>query len=171
MQTYDNGIASVFVVPIEDAWNVLVNYVGVVKDILKLDYGPMCQPVILPCYKWIKWDDNCGNPTYIRDDIGFLMVNFRHKLQNMSDPFIFPSQATQVFFSDDLEKAGWKVVLCKEPRAMQEVVDTSDVFITTSVETRGLATPAHVPEPPSIASLDGAITLSVEEYLLASARY
>jgi hypothetical protein len=50
-------------------------------------------------------------------------------------------------------------------------VDTSDVFITTSVETSGLTAPAHIPEPPSVASLDGTITLSVEEHLLASARY
>jgi hypothetical protein len=89
----------------------------------------------------------------------------------MSDPFIFPNQATQVLFSNDPEKAGWKVVLRKEPHARREVVDTLDVFIITSVETSGLTVLAHVPEPPSIASLDGAITLSVEEHLLASARY
>jgi hypothetical protein len=164
-------IASVFVVPTEDARDVSVNYVGVLKDILKVDYGPMRQPVILLRYEWIKREDNRGNPMYIRDDAGFLVVNFRHKLRNMSDPFIFPSQGTQVFFSDDPEKAGWKVVLHKEPRARREVVDTSDVFITTSVETSGLTAPVHIPEPPSVASLDGAVTLSVEEHLLASARY
>jgi hypothetical protein len=148
-----------------------VNYVGVLKDILKVDYGPMRQPVILLHCEWIKREDNRGNPTYVRDDAGFLVVNFRHKLRNMSDPFIFPSQGTQVFFSDDPEKAGWKVVLRKEPCARLEVVDTSDVFITTSVETSGLTAPAHIPEPPSVAFLDGAVTLSVEEHLLASARY
>jgi hypothetical protein len=171
MQTYDSGIASVFVVSTEDARDVSVNYVGVLKDVLKLDYGPMREPVILLRCEWIKREDNRGNPTYVRDDAGSLVVNFRHKLRNMSDPFIFPSQGTQVFFSDDPEKAGWKVVLHKEPRARREVVDTSDVFITTSVETSGLTAPVHIPEPPSVASLDGAVTLSVEEHLLASARY
>jgi hypothetical protein len=37
----------VFQVPEEDAVDVAVNYVGVVKDILKLDYGPVYTPVIL----------------------------------------------------------------------------------------------------------------------------
>jgi hypothetical protein len=171
MQTYDNGIASIFAVPTEDARDMSVNYVGVLKDILELDYGPMRQLVILLRYEWIKREDNCGNPTYVRNDARFLVVNFRHKLRNMSDPFIFPNQGIQVFFLDDPEKAGWKVVLHKEPRAKREVVDTSDVFITTSVETSGLTAPAHIPEPPLVASLDGAITPSVEEHLLASARY
>jgi hypothetical protein len=41
MQTYDNGIAFVFAIPTEDARDVSVNYVEVLKDILKLDYRPM----------------------------------------------------------------------------------------------------------------------------------
>jgi hypothetical protein len=101
MKTYDSGITSVFDVPTEDARNVSVNYVGVLKDILKLDYGPMRTPVILLRCEWIKKSDNRGNPTYIWDEIGFLVVNFRHKLPSMCDPFIFPSQATQVFFSNE----------------------------------------------------------------------
>jgi hypothetical protein len=111
MQTYDSGVASIFDVPTEDAQDVSVNYVGVLKDILKLDYGPLRNPVILLRCEWIKREDNRGNPTYIRDEVGFLLVNFRHRLSNMSEPFIFLSQATQVFFSDDPSKAGWKVVL------------------------------------------------------------
>jgi hypothetical protein len=75
-----------------------LNYIRVLKNILKLDYGPLKTPVILLCCEWMKREDNRGNPTYIRDDAGFLVVNFRHKLPQMSDSFIFPSQATQVFF-------------------------------------------------------------------------
>jgi hypothetical protein len=47
IQTYNSGIASIFAVSTEDAQDVSVNYVGVLKDILKVDYGPMRQPVIL----------------------------------------------------------------------------------------------------------------------------
>jgi hypothetical protein len=47
LQTYDSEVASVFQVPGEDATDVAVNYVGVVKDILKFDYGPVHTPVIL----------------------------------------------------------------------------------------------------------------------------
>jgi hypothetical protein len=171
MQTYDSGVASIFDVPTEDARGVSVNYVGVLKDILKLDYGPLRNLVILFRCKWIKRDDNRGNPTYIRDEAGFLLVNFRHRLPNMSKPFIFPSQATQVFFSDDPSKVGWKVVLQNEPWARREVASTPDVFITTTVETSGLTVPTDVPPPPTVPSLDGATTLSVEEHLLVSAAY
>jgi hypothetical protein len=89
----------------------------------------------------------------------------------MCEPFIFPAQATQVFFSDDPGKAGWKVVLQKELRARHKVADTSNVFITTTVETTTLTAPRHVPPPPTIPSLNGAMTLSTEEHLLVSANY
>jgi hypothetical protein len=56
----------------------------------------------------------------------------------MADPFIFPTQATQVFFSDDQKKPGWKVVLRKEARSKRKVVDTADIFITITSEASGL---------------------------------
>ncbi len=34
MQTFDSGVASVFEVPVHDARDVSVNFVGIVKDIL-----------------------------------------------------------------------------------------------------------------------------------------
>jgi hypothetical protein len=45
----------------------------------------------------MKQYDNRGNPTYVRDDAGFMVVNFRHKVPKVAEPFIFPSQATQFF--------------------------------------------------------------------------
>ena len=170
-QTYNSGVASVFEVPSVDARDVSVNYVGVLKDILKLDYGPLHMLIVLFRCEWMKWHDNRGNAAYVRDDDGFLLVNFRHKLPCMSEPFIFPSQATQVFFSDVPTKPGWKVVLQKEARAKREVLDTSDVFISTTVETRGLTAPQSIPTPPQVASLIGAQELSEEENLLAHATY
>jgi hypothetical protein len=101
LQTYESGVASIFHVPTEDAREVSINYVGVLKDILKLDYGPLHTHVNLMKCKWMKRADNRGNNTYARDEAGFLLVNFCHKLPRMADPFIFPTQATQVFFSDD----------------------------------------------------------------------
>jgi hypothetical protein len=63
------------------------------------------------------------------------------------------------------------VVLQKELQARRDVADTSDVFITTRVETTALTAPVHVPPPAAVPSLDGAVILSVEEHLLASASY
>jgi hypothetical protein len=50
-------------------------------------------------------------------------------------------------------------------------VDTSDVFITTTVEANGLIALEDVPTPPLIVSLDGAIKLSAKEHLLATAKF
>jgi hypothetical protein len=150
--------------------DVSVNYVGVLKDILKLDYGPIHIPIIVFQCQWMKTTDNRGRATYVRDDAGFLMVNFKHKLPRMSDPFIFSTQATQVFFSDVPSKPGWKVVLEKQALAKREVVDTADVFITTTVETSGLTAPGSIPTTPGTPSLVGALELSAEENLLALAQ-
>jgi hypothetical protein len=171
LQTYNFGVASVFQVPGEDAADVAVNYVGVVKDILKLDYGPIHTPMILFRCEWIREDDNRGNPTYVRDEVRFLFVNFRHKMPKLAEPFIFPSHALQVFYSDDSRKEDWKVVLCNEARARREVLDTSDVFISTTVETQGLIAPNSLPPLPGTTSLVGAIELSTEENLLATTMF
>ena len=172
LQTYDSGIASIFEVPTIDSQSeVSLNYVGVLQDILKLDYGPLRTPVILFRCEWLKREDNRGNSTYVRDDAGFMVVNSRHKVPKMSDPFIFPSQATQVFFSNDFRKPGWKVVLRKEARSRREEQDTSDVFITTSLPYQGMSDPEHVPPPPRIVSLVGAIELSDKDNLLAVAKF
>ena len=170
-QTYNCGVASVFQVPSVDARDVSMHYVGVLKDILKLDYGPTHSPIVLFRCEWVKSHDNRGNATYVKDDAGFLLVNFRHKLPRMSEPFIFASQATQVFFSDVPQKPSWKVILQKEARAKREVVDTSNVFISTTMETAGLTAPQSVPTPSRVPSLIGAEELTQEENLLAQATY
>jgi hypothetical protein len=68
---------------------------------MQLDYGHIHTFVILFKCEWIKFKDNQSNDTYIRHDVGFVVVNFKHKLPMLQKPFIFPSQATQVFFLED----------------------------------------------------------------------
>jgi hypothetical protein len=80
MQTYDCRVASVFQVPTSDAQIVSVNYVGVLQDILKLNYGPCHTLIILLQCKWMKRHDNICNPTYTRNKARFLLVNISHKL-------------------------------------------------------------------------------------------
>jgi hypothetical protein len=75
------------------------------------------------------------------------------RCQNWQNPFIFPSQATQVFYSDDSSEA-W---------TRREVLDTSDVFISTTVEIEGLTAPDSPPPLPGTA-----IELLTEENLLAT---
>lgn len=94
LQTYDSRITSMFDVPTHDVANVFVNCVRVLKDILKFNYSPIHTLIIICRCEWMKREDNRWNPTYVRDDIGFFMMKFRHKLPLMVEPFIFPSQVT-----------------------------------------------------------------------------
>jgi hypothetical protein len=48
----------------------------VFKDILKFNYGQTHTPIIIFRCEWMKWKDNWRNLTYVRDDVGFLMVTF-----------------------------------------------------------------------------------------------
>ncbi len=55
----------------------MLQYVGILKDIILLDYGPISQPIILFKCDWVRNGlDKWGNATYKRDDDGFLLVNF-----------------------------------------------------------------------------------------------
>ena len=139
--SYNSGVASMFQEVSVHHEESSVNYVGVLKDVLELDYGALSTRIIVLRCEWVKSQDTRGNPTYTRDESSFLVVNFRHKLPRMAEPFIFPSQAMQVFFSDVPDRPGWKVVLRKETRARREVVDPVDAFINTTVESTGLRAP------------------------------
>jgi hypothetical protein len=83
-----------------DARTIHMNYVRVFKDIMQLDYGLVHTPIILLRCEWIKSKDNQGNDTYIRDDVGFVVVNFKH-VTNAARAihFSFPSYTS--FFLDD----------------------------------------------------------------------
>jgi hypothetical protein len=63
------------------------------------------------------------------------------------------------------------VVLQKEAHSKSKVFNTTDVFITTTSEASGLIVPTEVPAHPTTQSLVGAIELSAEDNLLASATY
>ena len=116
------------------------DYVGILQDILVPDYGDLKTQVIIFSCVWKKRTDNHNNNTYVRDADGFLVVNFKHNIPKSVDPYVFPSQCTQVFFSDDdLRPTGsqWKVILRKEARGRRKIEEDDDLFITTIVATDG----------------------------------
>jgi len=125
--TYDSGVASVFQQSegSEDVVLGVIQYVGILKQILKLDYGPMSSPIVLFRCSWVKnGTDNKGNPTCKRDNAGFLIANFRHLLCELHQPFVSPSQIQQVFFWNDPNTPFWKVLLHREPRSQSVVANT-----------------------------------------------
>ena len=145
--------------------------VGEITDILELDYGKLFTPIILFRCTWVKASDNRGNPTYMRDRDGFLIVNFRHKEPRHKDPFVFPEQCTQVFFSEERRRPGWQVVMRKDSRSRRVVqVLEDEEIITTSAEAPGLASPL-VSNIPCNATAGVATELTDDENRLAIADY
>ncbi len=103
--TYDSGVASFFShnnVDDNHHPSRQLQYVGILKDILQLDYRTISTPIVLFRCDWVRnASDNHANPTYKRDHVGFLMANFRHMLPKDIEPFVFPPQVQQVFYVDD----------------------------------------------------------------------
>lgn len=66
--TYDIGVATFFSHNNDDGNHLpsrQLHYVGLLKEILKLDYGPISTPIILFWGDWVQNGlNNRGNPTY-----------------------------------------------------------------------------------------------------------
>jgi hypothetical protein len=75
-----------------------MNYVGVLKISSNLIMVQCKRLWFLSCVSGSNERTIEVTPLYVRDDVEFFIVNFFHKLPLLSKPFIFPSQATQVFF-------------------------------------------------------------------------
>jgi hypothetical protein len=103
----------------------------------------------------------------VRDDVGFMVVNFRHKVSKISDPFIFLIKATQVFWSEEVGRLEWRVVLAKEACARRHEQCTTYVFITTSTQVDGMDTCDRLHPSPTTVSLVAAIELFDSENLVA----
>jgi hypothetical protein len=54
MQTYYNNVVLVFDMQPVDARDLSMNFVGVLKDIFKFDYGPMHIPMVIFTCEWMK---------------------------------------------------------------------------------------------------------------------
>ena len=93
LNSYDSGVA---VMESSDCSRDCDNeVVGVLQQILKLDYGPSLNtPIYLLICEWRKHQDTHVNKTYVRDPNGFLAVNFKYKVPKFVEPYAFPKQYT-----------------------------------------------------------------------------
>ncbi len=93
MVSFDYGMASIF-----GQWqthmgdgDATVEYVNVIKDIFKLDYGPISTPIIFMWCAWVRnKNDVNGNPTYKQNEVGFLVCNFWYMMARMKNLLFFP---------------------------------------------------------------------------------
>lgn len=133
--TFDSGLATTFHEQTREETGVnlaKLTYVGVLTQILRLDYGPMLQyePVIILKAKWVrsKWGPDRSQPSMKHDNNGLWLANF-----NMPYPssekldYVLPSQIEQVFFYPNIARTSWRHVLHKEGRSRRVVEGTNDV--------------------------------------------
>ena len=84
-----------------------------IQHIWELDYTYFQIPVF-SC----KWVDNKNGVRV--DESGFILVDL-NRVGYKDEPFIFASQAQQVFFVDDLAHDNWSVVLLTNKNTMNNV--------------------------------------------------
>ncbi len=129
----------------------------------------MFQPVLLFKCDWVtRGFDRWGNPTYRRDDDGFLLANFCNLKAEVTEPFVFPSQVQQVFYANEPSTPWWKVVLHKEARYKCIVAKNSEEISTPIDDVIGTKVPFIIPEVLSNTALIGAIELIGTEAILAT---
>jgi hypothetical protein len=99
--------------------------------------------------------------------VGFLSVNFRQSKAQVDEPYIFLAQVQQVFYADDPNMPGQKVVLHKEPRSKRILVSDSDE-ITMLDNLIGVDAPPEFPRVPRNMALVGAIELTGADAILVA---
>jgi len=94
---------------------------GRLVDILELDYYGEYKVVVFQC----EWVDINSSRGIKRDAYGGTCVNFSKLIHTgqylKDDPFIFYSQAKQVFYLEDAKDEGWLHVVKTKPRDLYEL--------------------------------------------------
>ena len=102
--SFDSGVAAIITQtcvssradrnPVEAA----LNYVGIIKDIVVVDYG-IHKFTALKC-SWIKPNLH-GHPTIRQDEHGFWCVKYAARQTPPVEPYVFPNQVQQVWHSSE----------------------------------------------------------------------
>ena len=155
-KTCDSGVAAFFRRPCRAGRrnNVVVEenveYIGQILEIVELNYGRHCT-VILVC-DWVKANYRWRNATVRKDEWGFTVANFNTMVPYGYESFAFPVHCDQVFFSDEEDEPGWKVVLRTEVRGrrvdseMEEHDEIPMFAMGADSDFEGLRVPEEVPE-------------------------
>jgi hypothetical protein len=117
-----------------------IQYVGTLKEILQLDYGPMASPIVLFHCNWVKnGTNNKGNPTYKRDDVRFLLANFHHMLHmSLMNLLFFLHKFSKHFFGMNQRHHGEKLWLGGNPKAIKLLWTLMMIALTHEVLCLGL---------------------------------
>ena len=91
-------------------------FYGVLTDIIKLNYSGKIKHVLFKC----TWVDDQNRRGYKTDEFGFPMVNFTHSIHGgeeiVDEPYVWKSQATQVFYVENKRHKDWCVIVKTKAR-------------------------------------------------------
>lgn len=103
-------------------------YYGILDDVIGVRYQMREEPYYL--FKCTWYDSTTRTGTTI-DAYGLTSVNTRRTAWS-SQPYIWPSQAQQAFYSNDMKRSGWQVVNRWTPRDAYNVPEVvlrpEDIF-------------------------------------------
>ena len=95
----------------------MIDFYGVVTDILELKYAARCVVLIFKC-DW--WDIGSKRGINI-DEFGFVSVNVSRRWYR-DQPFVLATQVQQVFYVNDLKLGkDWRVVQRTQPRNLYNI--------------------------------------------------
>lgn len=96
-------------------------YYGVLTDIIELDYYGSFKVVLFRC----DWADITSQKGSKKDTNGCTLVNFSKLIHTgqllKDDPFVFSSQAKQVFYIQDPRYEEWSQVVMTKPRDLYDM--------------------------------------------------
>ncbi|XP_077250153.1 uncharacterized protein LOC143889727 isoform X1 [Tasmannia lanceolata] len=114
-----------------------VSYYGVLTDILELNYYGRIKALLFKC----DWFDVLTPDRGMKiDEFGYTVVNMARQIYK-DEPFVFASQAEQVFYvQDHPSKKDWHVVVKTKPRDLYDVGgENEEAYVQTeAVEIQNL---------------------------------
>ena len=122
LQSQNSGV---FVVGNTGDETTNIDYYGVLTDVIMLEYLGGNRVVLFRCNWWDVHDVGRGVKV---DKFGVVSLNSERFLK-INDPFVLASQASQVFYCNDVANKGWVVALKMEPRDVYDIsMPTDDEF-------------------------------------------
>ncbi|XP_073130868.1 uncharacterized protein [Henckelia pumila] len=97
-----------------------LDYYGILKIVIELDYGGGRRVVLFEC-DWVSK----GKRLKLDDD-GFVLANFTN-VKRHNEPYILASQAMQVFYVEDPVDCNWHVIITTDARAKYKMQPMADV--------------------------------------------
>ena len=113
-QSQNNGV---FVVGNTGVGTTDIDYYGVLTYVIMLEYLGSNRVVLFRCNWWDVHDVGRGVKV---GKFGFVSLNSQRFLKT-NDPFVLASQASQVFYCNDVANKGWLVALKVQPRDVYDI--------------------------------------------------